>query len=134
MRVVLQIDPRGELIAAVAHGLEQRRGAAVAELAAQAADQHVDRAVEHVAVAAAGEIEQLIARQHAPRPVEEGLEQIELGAGQHDVGALRVDHPPRLRIGGEALEAVDLLLARRQWPPRHAAAARPAPGRSARAD
>src|SRR4029079_16106358 len=88
---VLQVDPRRQLVAAVAHGLEQLRGGAVAELAAQAADEPVDRAIEHIAVAAAGEVEQLIARQHAPRPVKEALEQIELCAGQHDVGPLRID-------------------------------------------
>src|SRR5215831_20243166 len=87
----LKVDPCRQLIPAVAHGLEQRRGGTVTELAAQPADQNVDRSIEHVAVAAAGEIEELVTRQHAPWPVEEGLEQIEFGAGQHDVGALRVD-------------------------------------------
>ena len=37
------------------------------------------------------------------------MSRIELGTGQHDIGAFRVDYAPGLRIGGEAGEAVSLL-------------------------
>src|SRR5262249_15299958 len=86
------------------------RDAAVVELAAEPAHQDVDRAVENVALAPAGEVEQLIARQHAAWPLQKRLEQIELSASQRDLLALGVGDAPLLRVCGKSGKAEDLRL------------------------
>src|SRR4051812_4997667 len=69
---------RREDIAAAAHRLDQARLLGVGlDLAAQPAHLHVDAAVERARHAAAREIEQLVARQHALRMLGEGDQEIE---------------------------------------------------------
>ena len=59
--------------------------AAVArELAPQPADLDVDRAVEMLGVRPARQIEQLVARQHAARMLDQREQQAELAVGQVD--------------------------------------------------
>jgi hypothetical protein len=50
-----------ELVAAIAYGLEHLGCSAVRKLPSQPTDEDIDRAVEHVAIAALRQIEQLIA-------------------------------------------------------------------------
>jgi hypothetical protein len=63
-------DLGGKLVAAIADSLEYVSCAAVRKFASQAADQHIDRAVQHVSIASACQIEQLISREHATGTVE----------------------------------------------------------------
>ncbi len=63
--------------------------AAVVELAAQAADLDVDGPVVGVAFTAAGQVQQLVAGQHALRAFDEGAQQRELAARQVDHHRLR---------------------------------------------
>src|SRR3954462_8232009 len=55
---------------------------------AQARDLHVDRAVEHLVLAAAGELHQLVARQRLARVLHEHLEDRELAGRERDALAL----------------------------------------------
>ena len=66
-------------VARAAHGADEARlFGIVAQLAAQGGDVHVNRAVEHVVVAVADFLQQLLARLHAaPRAGQRG-QQIEL--------------------------------------------------------
>jgi hypothetical protein len=57
------------------------------DLATDAADQHVDRALEGAGAAALGEVEQAVPRQHAARALAERLQEIELGRGHRDARA-----------------------------------------------
>ena len=80
-----------EHVAAGAHRLDhggiRRIGL---DLAADAADQHVDRALERAGAAALREVEQAVARQHAAGPLAERPQQVELGAGHRDARAFRI--------------------------------------------
>ena len=58
--------------------------AAVVELAAKAADLHVNGPVEGIGIRAPGEFQQLVAGQHPLRPLDEGAEQRKLAARQVD--------------------------------------------------
>jgi hypothetical protein len=68
---------------------------------AQATDQHVDRTAERIALPPLGEVEKLIARQHAAGPVEEDAEKFELPGGQCHFLALWVVKPAGRGVGGE---------------------------------
>src|SRR5262245_16114924 len=58
------------------------------ELAPQPAHQHVDAALEGASAAPLREIEQLIAREDAPGPFTERLQQVELGPGDDNARAI----------------------------------------------
>src|SRR5580765_6360857 len=73
------LDHRGEDVSgAPLRADELRLRALRLDLAAQAADLHVDRAVVDLVVVQARQLEQLLARQHALRGREEGDQQVEL--------------------------------------------------------
>src|SRR4051812_42615722 len=60
------------------------------DLAADAADQHVDGALERSGAAALRQVEQAVARQHATGPLAERAKQIEFGAGHRDARAFGI--------------------------------------------
>src|SRR5258705_7560935 len=75
-----------EAIAEAGHGHDQLRLSGIGlELAAQAADQHVDRAVDRRVFLARDRIQQLLARQNPERCRGEGGEQVEFGRGERDL-------------------------------------------------
>src|SRR6267142_3622903 len=61
----------------------------VLDLAPQARDADVDRAVEGLPFAVAGQREELVARQHPVRVLGEGAQQVELHRRERDVLAAR---------------------------------------------
>src|SRR5689334_1056889 len=68
-----------EHVAGPAHGLDRARPIGVLlDLASQPGDADVDRAVEGLPLAVAGEVEELVPREHLVRMLEEGLEKREL--------------------------------------------------------
>src|ERR1700749_1764124 len=72
-----------EHIADIAHGLDAVLGkAGVDQFLAQPAELHVDVAIESLGGAAAGPVDQLIARQYSPGPLDKAVQQIELARGQ----------------------------------------------------
>src|SRR4051812_36481721 len=74
-----RVDRGREHVAAGAHRLDHGGILRIAfDLAPDAADQHVDRALERTGVAALGEIEQIFARQHTAGALAEGAQQVEL--------------------------------------------------------
>src|SRR5438445_12472887 len=74
-----------EQIAAGAHRLDDGRiGRIGLDLAADAADQHVDGALERAGVAPLREVEQAVARQHAAGALAERPQQVALGAGYRE--------------------------------------------------
>ncbi len=75
------------------------------DLAAQAADLHVDRAVEQAGGAAAGVLEQEVAREHAARVVHEHAQQVELAAREHHGDAVGAVQLARAFVEGPAGEA-----------------------------
>ncbi len=78
------------------------------DLAADAGDAHVDRAVERVRVARIGEVEQPLAREHALGIVGERLEQRELGRRERVLVAVVVAQQVRVEVeplGAEAHRA-----------------------------
>ncbi len=79
----------GEDIADAAHGLDQLRALAAFDLLAQARNEPVDRAVERRPVVPLQEVHELVAREHAPRALDEDGEQVELGRRQLAQVALR---------------------------------------------
>jgi hypothetical protein len=88
------LDVRCQHVAAAAHGLDQLRLAAVIlELAAQAADGDVDRAVERPSLAPAQQVQQHVARQHPVRPFHQGQQQVIFTAGQRDFHAIGAQQP-----------------------------------------
>src|SRR6201991_5298802 len=67
----------------MADGADQfRRAGVVAELTPQATYLHVDTAIESLVTVATGEIDQLLAREHALRMFDESEQQVEFAAGQ----------------------------------------------------
>src|SRR6202012_5688069 len=92
-------DRHAENIALAAHGLDVRLVPGVVEKTlAQPAHQKVDGAVEKLRVTALGEVEQLVAGEHALRMVEEDAEQPKLGAAQRYDRAVLIEQVPRCRI------------------------------------
>src|SRR5438105_12363950 len=82
----------GEQIADAALGADELRLLRVRlDLAAQAQDQHVDRAVEHLGLEAARLLEQLVAGPDALRLAHEGFEEAVLGLRQRTGRAVFVD-------------------------------------------
>ena len=85
------LDLGREHVAAGAHRLDHRGLLRIGfDLAPDAADQHIDAAFERAGAAALGQIEQAVARQHAAGPLAEHPQQIELGAGHRDPGAVGI--------------------------------------------
>ena len=80
--------------------------ALAAELRAQPADLDVDRAVQAAEGPVAREVEELVARQHPRRPLDEGQQQVELAAGEVDHGAVRAQHLAAGRVTGDDRQAV----------------------------
>jgi hypothetical protein len=74
------------------------------DLAADAADQHVDAALERTGMAALGEVEQAVARQHAAGALAKGAQQVEFGAGHRDARARGIAQLPQPQIDPPALE------------------------------
>src|SRR6185295_6820583 len=86
-------------VAGAAHGADRPGMRRVfLQLAPQARDADVDRAVERLPLAVARHAEQLVARQHLVRVVDERLEQVELHRGDGDLAPLRVAQGARLEI------------------------------------
>ena len=124
-------DVGGKHVAAAPDGLDQLRVAAVGlDLAAQAADLVVDRAVEQVRLAALDHVEQAVAVEHLARVVEERHQQAELGRGDRHHRAFGIGQPALERIEPPAFE----FAAARVRPGRVEAAARRLARRSTRAD
>src|ERR1700693_5533428 len=89
----------GEQIPPQAHGLDHRFGAPrILELAAQAADARVDRAVEPVVVDAANDAQDLVASHHLSLARGEEPQDVEVAGGEF--------HRPRVDLRG-APRAVD---------------------------
>jgi hypothetical protein len=83
-------DIGGQHVAAAPHGLDQGGIAAVGlDLAAQAADLVVDRAVEQVRLAALDHVEQPVAVEHLAGVLEEGGQQAEFDRGNRHHHRLR---------------------------------------------
>src|SRR5688500_1360585 len=88
-----------EDVAGAADGADDARVVRVRlDLPADARDSHVDGPVKGVGIAGVGEIEQPLAREHAPRVVGEGLEEIELRGGKRVIHAIVVLEQARLEI------------------------------------
>jgi len=111
-----RLHRRGEHVAAGAHRLDHGGVLRIGfDLAPDAADQHVDAALERAGVAALGEIEQAVARQHAARPFAEGAQQVELGAGHRhpragriaQLAQAKIDPPAQKGEGGRAIGGAD---------------------------
>src|SRR5271165_2141850 len=79
-----------ERVAGAAHGADRILLAARVEQFAQPADMHVDGALVDVDVAAPDAVEQLLAREHAARMLQEELEQAVFGRAE-------IDRPARAR-------------------------------------
>src|SRR5436305_1515630 len=107
------VDIDDEHIAFVAHGTDQLVIPVARELAAEAADLHVDRAVEMLGIHPARQIEQLIAGHHPARMLDEGEQQAELAVGQVDHHVFGIDQLPPDRIEPPAREAQMRPFARR---------------------
>ncbi len=110
-------DWRGEQIAAAAHGLDDRGFLGIFfDPPAQPADVHVDAAVEGRCGPAARDVEELIAGQHALRPLDERQQDVELGCPQvHERTGGRVQ-PPARDVEAPAEELKDVAGAgRRAW-------------------
>src|ERR1700760_2732531 len=73
-----------ERVTRAAHGADRILLAARIEQLAQAADVHVDGALVDIDVAAPDAVEQLLAREHAARMLQEKLEQAVLGRPEID--------------------------------------------------
>ena len=73
--------------------IKARAAAEASGLAALADDSGIE--VEGLGGAALGEVEQLVAREDAPRPLGEGGQQVELAGGELDVAAIRRGHRER---------------------------------------
>src|ERR1700754_750988 len=83
---------RDEDVARAAHRLDEARLLRVGlDLAPQAGDADVDRAVERLPLAVAGQREELVARQHPVGVLGEDAQQVELHAGERDLLALAAD-------------------------------------------
>ena len=94
-----------EQIATRAHRLDHGRiGRIGLDLAADAADQHVNRALERAGAAPLREVEQAVARQHAARPLAECPQQVELGAGHRDARACGIAQFAQAQIDAPAFE------------------------------
>src|ERR1700761_3193152 len=75
-----RLHRRRKHVAAGAHRLDHGGFLRIAlDLAPDTADQDVDAAFERTGIAALGEVEQALARQHAAGPLAEGPQQVELG-------------------------------------------------------
>src|SRR5262249_56633915 len=83
-----------ELIAHATDGLDEGgMPRVVAELLAQAADQHVHRAVESLPVEAAGGLHDPLPAEHAAAAADEQAEQLELGRRQLEAPPLQPRRP-----------------------------------------
>src|SRR5882724_2860099 len=80
------LDRSGEDIARAAHRLDQF--ALALDLLAQAADLHVDGAIERIGLPSARPVHQLLARQHPVGTGEKASEQVEFGTGQRQLAAV----------------------------------------------
>src|SRR5215207_5075372 len=88
---LLVLAVRGKHIAGAANRADDARmGRIGLDLPPDAGDAHVDGAVEGVGVAGVREVEEPLARQHPPRMVDEGLEEVELRGRQRVVDAFVV--------------------------------------------
>src|SRR4029077_13417485 len=102
----------------------------VLDLAPQARDADVDRAVERLPFAVAGQGEELVARQHPVRVLGEGAQQVELHRRERDVLAARADQLVAVEVelaiaeGNAARGARSRLGARLLGPAQHALHAR----------
>src|ERR1700704_4833529 len=98
---------RGKYIAAVSHGLDQLEFD-VAELSTNPAEQHVDGAIEGIAVAAVGGVQQIFARQHPSGPRHQCMQEVEFGRGQVKQFTAGGKNAPQGRLQPETLETVFL--------------------------
>src|SRR5215203_5964909 len=88
---LLVLAVRGKHIAGAANRADDARMVRIGlDLPPDAGDAHVDGAVEGVGVAGVREVEEPLARQHPPRMVDEGLEEVELRGRQRVVDAFVV--------------------------------------------
>mmetsp|Transcript_16163 Transcript_16163/g.30510 ORF Transcript_16163/g.30510 Transcript_16163/m.30510 type:complete len:366 (-) Transcript_16163:133-1230(-) len=100
-----------EHIARAAHGLDEGRLLAVVlQALAQAADLHVQRAVQGPEVAAAGDLGEAAAVQHLAGVFHQQLEQLEVHARQRGGGAVGVGEPALQQVQREAVEVVEARL------------------------
>jgi hypothetical protein len=112
--MVRRPDVAGEQIAAIAHGRDQRRRRRIGglELLAQPADRHVDGAVERIGAAPARPVKELVAREHATRPLDKASEEIELGGGQGHARAIGPLDAAGIKVDHEACKAAPAPLVR----------------------
>src|SRR5829696_1020258 len=88
---LLVLAVRGKHIAGAANRADDARMVRIGlDLPPDAGDAHVDGAVEGVRVAGVRKVEEPLARQHPPRMVDEGLEEVELRGRQRVVDAFVV--------------------------------------------
>src|SRR5438128_11881609 len=86
---IQRLDRRHEDVAGPALGDDELRARRIdLDLAAQAHDLHVDRAVVHLRVVQPREVQELVARQHALRGAAERGEQAELAVAELELAAL----------------------------------------------
>jgi hypothetical protein len=96
---------RRENITRAAHGLDQARMLGIGlDLPAQPRDQIVYGPVERRPVLAFQQVHDVIARQHAVRPFDEGFEKVELAGGEIAGFAGRANQTPAADIEDPALE------------------------------
>src|SRR5689334_18365939 len=99
------LDMRREHVTAGPHRLDQAGFLRIGlDLAADAADQHVDGALERSGVAPLGQVEQAVARQNAARPFAEGAQQVELRARHRHPRAVGVAQFAQAEIDPPAME------------------------------
>ncbi len=100
----------GEGVADAAHGLDQARMVGVGfDLLAQPSHQRIDRAVERRPIVALQQVHDVVAGQNAMRPLDEDLEQVELGGRQLlQLAALRAQLPAR-DVQHHAVEGIALV-------------------------
>jgi hypothetical protein len=104
---------RTELIAAIAHGLDHILAAIVSQFPADSAHKNVDRTIERIRIASAGEVKQLFPGQQPSRPREQSVQQIEFGARQFDFLEVAVSDATPERFHFEACKFVDTIVCRR---------------------
>src|SRR5581483_1769611 len=98
-------DRDAENVACAALGLDVARVARIAlDLASQAQDLHVDRAVEHLVVVQAREVEQLVARENPVRRAEQHDEQAEFAVGERHGLPVRTAEAPKVEVELPAVE------------------------------
>src|SRR5262249_14842647 len=106
------LHPRGEHVAVTADGHDHaRRLRIIRELSADAAHLHIDASVEGSRIAAAREVEELVAGEYALRMFGEGDEQFDLAGSETDEHALRRLQPaaPEVELPAGKAELLGVL-------------------------